>query len=330
MERAVESFEAQLEAVSRLQYDFFGGWNPSDIELLKAYQNCANVEVAPGELLDWLGIRTDLAMHAWLPVPPTGYIEVLGLPIPSDQVHAETIEYVALIVGLERAKASGRSSFTAMELGASYGPWVTAAGVLAERDAFTSINLIAVEASEQSIPKIIDHAARNRLTSRPGFVINAMHAAVHVDDAPVYFPRVDVSSDNGAQLSTTNEAVDYRGLSVEYDEVEGITLATLCAEIEQVDFLHLDLQGAEEWLLHDSEFIATLDDKVATFFLATQSRLIEGFALKTLSKSNWRLVRERPTAYQQNDRTTDVNGWTTRDGGQLWLNPRFGNKHFDV
>ena len=330
MERRVEKFEAQLEAVSRLQHDFFGGWSAGDIELLRPYQDCENAKGHPGELLDWLGIRTDLSLHAWVPVPPTGFIHVLNLPIPSDQIHAETIEYVALIVGLERAKSRGDESFTAIELGASYGPWVTAAGVLALRNGFRRINLTAVEASKETVPQIIEHAARNGLTGRPEVAIEGIHAAVHVNDKPVYFPRVDVSSDNGAQLSITNDTVDYRGLPVEYDEVAGITLATLCAQREQVDFLHLDLQGAEERLIQNPEFIQTLDAKIATFFLATQSRLIEGLALRVLSERGWRLVRERPTTFQQNDRTADINGWTTRDGGQLWLNPRFGEKHFDL
>ncbi len=330
MEQKLETFETQLHAVAKLQNDYFGGWSASDIELLRPYQQIDSVASKPGELLDWLGIRTDLTMHAWLSVPDSGSITIGGLPVPSDQVHAETIEYTALIVALERAKSGGSTQFTAMELGASYGPWATAAGVLAKRGGFSRIHLTAVEASEETVPKIIDHAKRNGLTDRPGIVVKAIHAAVHVDDEPVYFPRVDVSSDNGAQISTTNDAVDYRGLTVEYDEVEGISIASLCADEKRIDFLHLDLQGAEERLLQDAEFISTLDEKVATFFLATQSRLIEGLGLRALSNRGWRLVRERPTAYVQNNRTTDVNGWTTRDGGQLWLNPRFGDKHFNL
>jgi hypothetical protein len=326
----VEGMEAQLEARERLLFDFFGGWNVSDIELLRPYQVRASGEAVPGEILDWLGVRTDLRMHAWLPVPDNGYIHVLGLPVPSDQIHAETIEYIALVVGIERALATGGANFSAMELGASYGPWVTAAGVLAERAGFASIDLTAVEASEQTVDKIIEHAERNGLTGRPDVSIRALHAAVHLVDEPVYFPRVDVSSDNGAQLSTTNDSVDYRGLNVKYDQVNGLTLATLCEDIDRIDFLHLDLQGAEERLMQDSSFLDTLDEKVATFFLATQSRLIEGLAVKALSKRGWRLVRERPTTYMQNDRTSDVNGWTIRDGGQLWLNPKYGEKHFNL
>lgn len=326
----MDSVKPLIEARNTLLYDFFGGWNESDADLLQPHQYRGSFPEIVGEMVDWLGIRTDLAMHAWLPVPPTGFVHLPALPIPSDQVHAEAIEYIALIVALERAIARGGSSITVMELGASYGPWVTAAGVLARRNDFRQISLIAVEASKKAVAKISEHAARNALDQGSDVVLTPIHAAMHVDDAIVYFPRVDVSSDNGAQLSTAKDSIDYRGVPVEYDEVEGITLTTLCHKIAVVDFLHLDLQGAEERLLLDPEFLETLDQKVVTFFLATQSRLIEGLALRALSNLGWRLVRERPTAYQQNDRTVDINGWTTRDGGQLWLNPRFGAKHFDL
>lgn len=323
----METFESDLAIIRKFHCDFFGGWKPSDAELLRRYLYQGVREEHFGELLDWLGIRTDLALHAWVPVPESGVIHVLGLPIPDDQIHAEAIEYVALIVALERAQANGMEKFTAMELGASYGPWVTAGGVLARRAGFESIELTAVEASEKTVPKIVEHAARNRLTRRLDTVVNAVHAAVHVADEPVYFPRVDVSSDNGAQVSTQAESIDYRGVAMEYDRVEGVSLATLAKDMDRVDFLHLDLQGVEENLLLDPSFLETLDTKVATMFLATQSRLIEGLALKALSNLGWRLIRERPTTYQQNDRTPDINGWTTRDGGQLWLNTRFGGMH---
>jgi len=308
------------------QNDFFGGWNESDLELLKRYRCTNDVLPQRGEILDWLGIKTDARMHAWLPIPPSGYLTVASLPVPDDQVHAETIEYIALLVGLERALLHERKVFTAFELGASYAPWAVAAGVLAQRKNFSQINLVAVEANKEMVQKIIEHANRNKIQNCETIKLQAIHGAIYINDEDVYFPKVDVSIDNGGQVKARNDNRDYRGLELEHEVVSGYSLATLSDNYERIDFLHMDVQGAEERLLNNDLFLDVLSNRVSTFFLATQSRLIEGIALQKLSNLGWRIVRERPTMYLQNDRTQDVNGWTLRDGGQLWINPRFGNE----
>ncbi len=322
--------ERCLEARGLLEHDFFGGWAAPDVELLKKYAHPLVGPPTAGELVDWLGVRTDLDMHAWLPRPADNIIHVLGLPVPNDMIHAEAIEYIAMIVGLERAARHADRRYTVIELGASYGPWCVSSSVLATRMRFENIHLTAVEASATSVPNIGRHAQRNGLGGRADVEIRAIHAAVHLADEFVYFPRIQVNADNGAQVALEPSQVDYRGIQVQHDRVEGISLSTLCEGFERVDFVHMDLQGAEERLLGDERFLGTLDSKVATLFLATQSRLIEGIALKTISALGWRLVRERPTTFQQNSRSNDVNGWTTRDGGQLWLNPRFGDLHLQM
>ncbi|MCP8467850.1 FkbM family methyltransferase [Pseudomonas sp. ZM23] len=309
-----------LSARQQLTNDFFGGWNPEDIEHLQRYRYDGPVNASSGEILDWLGIRTDIRLHAWLPAPTSGPLVIGDLPIPDDRVHAETIEYIALICSLERAHQQGRNSFAVMELGASYGPWAIASGLLALRNGFDYVSLTAVEANEASVPMITEHARRNGLLDVSNVELNAIHGAVHVRDETVYFPKVDTNHDNGAQLTLTPTALDYRGLTVQYNKVPGISLAKLCERTPRIDFLHMDLQGAEEALLQDESFLQHLNDHVGTLFIATQSRLIEGLALKKLSALGWTLYRERPTTYQQNDRTADVNGWTLRDGGQIWFN----------
>lgn len=310
--------------------DFFGGWTPSDIDLLGRYQQIPVEGAREGEVMDWLGIRTHLSHHAWVKIPENGRIDILGLPVPSDMIHAETIEYIALVVAIERALEHDKGSFTVLELGASYGPWVTAAGLLASRARFPKIHMRALEASSESVPHIAAHAELNGLSNRAGIRIDPIHAAVHVSDEDVYFPRVNVSHDNGAQVSTVDKKLDYRGLSVAHDRVRGLSLGTICRDLSEISYVHLDLQGAEEKLLADEPFLETLSTKVGTFFLATQSRYIEGLALRSLSQRGWVLVRERPTTYAYNDRTSDVNGWTLRDGAQLWLNPRFGKTHLNL
>lgn len=310
--------------------DFFGGWCEKDIDLLKKYQVEAESDIPEGGVIvDWLGIKTHKKHHSWLGQPEISCV-ISCLPVPDDSVHAEAVEYVALVVALERALNNrSKVQFTALELGASYAPWATAAAVLAQRHGFENIHCVAVEASSGSIGNISEHIKLNDLHSRGNVNFEIIHAAVYVSNEILYFPIADTSKDNGAQVVELQSGVDYRGVNVDYESVKGITLLQLTAKIDKVDFLHMDLQGAEQKLLQDKPFINCLNQKVATLFLATQSRLIEGLALEVFSSLGWKLIRERPTTYRQNNRTTDINGWTLRDGAQIWLNPQFGNSYAD-
>ncbi|WP_028046162.1 hypothetical protein [Cellulomonas sp. URHE0023] len=301
--------------------DFFGGWAPEDVDLLARFRLDQRNEPGLGEIVDWLGIGTKASRFPGLSGPGLPGVEFVDLPIPDDGFHAEAIEYVALLTAVERAVQASRGTFSCVELGASYGPWVTAAGVTALRSGFDRVSLLAVEAAAAAEVEILEHAERNGLTQDASVDVRVVHAAVHVRDETVWFPRVDPRSDNGAQMSSTQADVDYRGHALEHDPVDGLSLRSLVEHLDRIDFLHMDLQGTEQSLLEDPDFLSVLHEKVEVLFLATQSRLIEGIALRELSRLGWALVRERPTDFRQNAVTSDPNGWTIRDGGQLWLNP---------
>jgi len=323
MGRRYSRSDLAVSASKLLLNDFFGGWTEEDQSILQRYAFSDGLFPAHGELIDFIGVKTDLRNHAWISVPPNGGIHHGDIPIPDDQVHAEAIEYIALFMALERAQRQNPASFNCLELGSSYGPWLVAAGVLAKRMGFSSIDLTGVEATPSGVARMTEHASRNGLTEDSSIILRPLHAAVYHEDAPVYFPKVDVSYDNGAQISERVSEKDYRGVELEYETVDGLSLKSLTAHLDRVDYLHMDLQGTEKSLLENDEFVQVLNDKVAVLFIATQSRLIEGIALDTFSRNNWIIKRERPTIFAQNDRTSDVNGWTLRDGGQLWFNSKF-------
>lgn len=313
---------AALESKRTATNDFFGGWDESDVEFLAGWApDPSGLLPMQGVIIDWFGGRTSLDNHAWLQAPADGVV-VADLPIPDDQIHAETIEYVALLKSVERARGHG-TSFTMFELGASYAPWCVTGALAARRAGFDAIHLCAVEASGQAIERIDRHVRLNGLNDVSGITWKVVHAAVSDHGGVLYFPRVDTSADNGAQATRSRARVDYRGLKVDYDEVTAVTFDELSAGHRRVDYVHLDLQGAEEALLGDEAFLSGITKRVSAMLLATQSRLVEGLALRALSSRGWRLVRERPTMFVPNGRTSDINGWTTRDGAQFWLNGRF-------
>lgn len=318
-----DRLSAALAAREAAGADFFGGWHPDDVALLARWAvDPDELDRQPGMLVDWLGCRTDRGNYAQLPLPDEGTV-VAGVPVPHDTIHADAIEYVALLTAVERAGAAGRGELVVLELGASYAPWAVHAGLLGRRAGFPRIVLTAVEASEPAIARIHAHATLNGLTDDPAVELRAVHAAVAPRRGSIYFPVVDTTRDNGAQATRTRRARDYRGQALEHVKVPAVTLRQLTADLERVDFAHLDLQGGERALLEDRRTVRCLTEKVATLMLATHSRLIEGIALERLGDAGWRLVRERPTGFVQNEATSDVVGWTTHDGAQLWTNPRF-------
>lgn len=306
--------------------DFFGGWEVDDVYLLMKHK-CKNLpRPLKGEIVDWLGIKTSSKYHAWFPMPKTGGVTIADLPIPDDSLHAETIEYVALISSIDRAKILKRSSYNLIELGASYAPWTIAGGLLAKKSNFNDINLIALEASSSMHSKIKEHAIKNKLTKDKNIKLFALKGAIAEKDGFVFFPKVNVSTDNGAQISHININTDYRGVKIKNEKIKSYKLETLIKKYDVIDFMHMDIQGAEKDLLKNPSFKKTLNEKVSMLFLATQSRLIEGLAIETLSNLGWKLLRERPTIFKQNTYTKDINGWTLRDGGQLWINQKFKPK----
>lgn len=316
--------QAALDSRASATNDFFGGWDESDVEFLAGWApDPATLTPVPDAIVDWLGGRTSFSDHAWLTVPETRAVVIADLPVPDDQVHAETIEYVAVLKSVERARTLG-DSFTMFELGSSYAPWCVTAALAARKAGMRRVHLCAVEASKATIPRIHAHARLNELADHPDVTWQVVHGAVSDRRGKLYFPKVDTGLDNGAQATRRRSKTDYRGVRVDYDAVPAVTLPELCAGHERVDFVHLDLQGAEEALLGDKSFLDTMTRRVSAMLLATQSRLIEGLALRAFSERGWTLHRERPTMYAPNPRATDINGWTTRDGAQFWTNSRFG------
>lgn len=305
-------------------YDFFGGWGVDDIEYLESKKPKILPEPNEGEIVDWLGIRTNANFHGWLNMPSDKKLSIPQIPIPDDSVHAEAIEYIAMFKSLDLALSRKQSSYTVIELGSSYGPWAVASSVTARRFGIEEVNLIGVEASKKMSLSMWDHCRLNGLINGVDKCqIKIINGAVSASNEPLYFPIVDVTVDNGAQITKSSLSTDYRGVKVEHEKISAYTLSDIFGGIARVDFLHIDIQGAEEELLQSQDFLNCITNKVSVLYLATQSRLIEGIALKILGGADMSLIRERPTIFQQNTRALDVNGWTTRDGGQIWINKRF-------
>ena len=85
---------------------------------------------------------------------------------------------------------------------------------------------------------------------------------------------------------------------------------------EQIDLLHVDIQGGEETLFINNECL--LNKKVKSIIIGTHSRIIEGKLFEFFYKSGWNLVAERALIGELNNgRHKNI-----VDGVQYWVNPQ--------
>lgn len=303
-----------INAREHMVNDFFGGWQPSDVDLFMKYGFVSSP--VSGQITDYFGARTPITCVPWAAVHDGAVLT--DPPVPDDGIRAETIEYFALLNCLE---CSQSESFTMIELGASYAPWACLAGVLARRQGKSKINLKAVEASAFFQNLISDNVRANNLQSLPGnpeVVFSTVQGAVGVSEGVTYFPVVGSATENGGQTSESDPKSDYVGREVAHEKVQMHTLSRLLDEYLKVDFLHCDIQGSERDVLISSAELLT--QKVRHMFIGTHSRKIEGELIECFHGKGWQLERERPAMFIHRPDLKDVVGMTTRDGGQYWIN----------
>lgn len=293
--------------------DFFGGWDPDDVAILE--RHAQSMPATPDAITDFMGIRTNASLHPQA-ISLHGTV-ITDLPIPDDSLRAETIEYYALLASLEAA-APDRFSF--VEVGASYAPWTCAAAVLAKRSGRTNWQVVAVEAARFLFDLIPGHLAENGIAANDPNV-RLINGAVASERGVLKFPKVSSPDDNGGQIGDEKNEADYLGRTVEYDDVQAYPLGDVLPP-GLVDLLHVDVQGFEHIIL--SAAIDVLDARVKAVFVGTHSRKIEGELIELFHGRGWRIVRERPTKYAYNALRPDAVAWTTRDGGQYWINERLG------
>jgi FkbM family methyltransferase len=304
-----------IDARANMINDFFGGWQPSDLDLFAKY-GFASTPMS-GHITDYFGARTPGTCVPWA-AGLDGAV-IAEPPIPDDGVRAETIEYLALLNSLE---GSHDQTFTMIEIGSSYAPWACLAGVLARRGGKRRVNLKSVEASAFFQTLILDNIKANNLDSSSEMtevVFSAVQGAAGAAEGFTYFPVVSSAMENGGQTSSSDITSDYVGRNVAHEKVQMYTIAKLLDGFEKFDFLHCDIQGSERDVLVPS--VALLTQKVRHMFIGTHSRKIEGELIECFHGAGWRLDRERPAMFTHRPDLKDVVGMTTRDGGQYWINP---------
>ena len=268
---------------------------------------------------DFAGTRFPQGSFPVLPSPDTRFI---NLQTDGDGFRSGSDEWSALVIGL----LCFSSDFPVlMELGASQGlwsvPWIRHAEILKLKGA----HALAVEASASKIQSLnfwesqglkfsTTHTKNGFKLSGTKWNFSWLHAAVNTHEGFVSFPDVNVESDNGASVNILTH-VGHRSRTIQVSSITPAGLANWLREAtlrDKIALLHLDLQGAEEFLVSDHDF-KNLVSKTDVVVIGTHSIESEQISIKVMSKLGYCLLAINQSKYRYEDTKT-----LFQDGEQVW------------
>jgi FkbM family methyltransferase len=315
-----EEFKTQIRAHNIFFEDgrSYPGYNQYDFWIFEKFS--ADPPPSPGFVTDFIGTRTR-ASSLWSGTEAL-WGSVYPKPLPGDY-HAEAIEWVGVLSSVLAAEGD----FTAMELGAGYGPWLAVGAVAARRKGIKNIRLLGVEADPGRFAMMQDHLRDNNLDPAEHVLLQA---GVGVSGGTARWPRFtepqnatggrplrispDGSYDNGDSEYLTPWAPDA------FMEVEIVAFDDLLLKQPLWDLVHVDVQGTEVELCQASSRL--LSERVRYLVIGTHSRKIDGDLLVVMKEAGWFLEREKPTRFAFRANCTSLELMTMIDGTQVWRNPR--------
>jgi hypothetical protein len=275
--------------------------------------------------VDWTGV---IYPSNSFPILPKESLKNLDPIQDGDGFRAGVNEWVAF--GLAAKLASAQSSIaTIVELGASQGlwciPWVKYFNRVSPSTEVIALGIEAGDAIEETLRfwrtnhdlDFVEDIRSNRLILRGNqWQFHWLRRAVSDRNEKKWFPKVDITKDNGNQVSPISNI----NLKL-YDEIEAITPSDIVSQlaeldIEKVSLLHIDIQGAESLLLESIDFysLCLISDIV---MLGTHSSEIELLAHYRLRNTHT-LIASVPCEY-----VYDQNHYgLIKDGEQVWVNKK--------
>lgn len=211
--------------------------------------------IADGEsVYDFLGGGTSTRFKtAWAKYAPTqGSKFSPKLPV----INEHYLDWVAMLETVVKAQ----DQYRVIELGAGWGTWSSAALMACrQKPNIKQVEAIAVEASSIHHEWMVEHFEANKLTSGG---IHLVHGAVGPVAGEVEFPVLeDPAADYGGSLRQSASAK-------QTETVQQYTLADLLGRLTgPVDFLHIDIQGAEYDIF--PEAISLMNDQVKSALIGT-------------------------------------------------------------
>ena len=273
--------------------------------------------------VDWTGV---IYPNNSFPILPKETLINLDPLLDGDGFRAGVNEWIAFGLAAKISLAQ-LSSANIVELGASQGlwciPWVKYFNRVSPSTEVFALGIEAGDAGKETLRfwkanhdlEFSEIIGMNELVLKgSNWQFHWLRRAVSDKNGKYWFPRVDITKDNGKGISSVS------GDDLEiFDEVEAITpndIAQKLAKLnsENISLLHLDLQGAESQLLESDDF-HSLCLMSTIIMLGTHSSEIELKAHFRLRNTHTIIISEPcEYVYEMNQRSL------IKDGEQIWVN----------
>jgi FkbM family methyltransferase len=313
----MRSAEFKMQEIFFEDLRCYPGFGRQDLRVFDQFT--ASPSPSPEFLTDFIGSRTR-ASSLWDETKPL-WGSVYPKPFPSDY-HAETVEWV----GVLKAVLAAEGRFTAMELGAGYGPWLVAGAVAARIRGIVQVRLLGVEADPGRFAMMQQHLRDNDFDPAEHVLIQA---GVGVAAGKARWPRFEDprNSVGGRPLrtlsdgSTNSQDVEYLAWAGDaFIDVDIVGFDDLLLNQPRWDLIHIDVQGGEVELCRASSRL--LSERVRYVVVGTHSRKIDGDLLVLMKEAGWILEHEKPARFIFRENCPSLELMTVTDGTQVWRNPR--------
>lgn len=267
--------------------------------IFEAFESVSS-EATGFHVYDFLGGATRVAYNRNWAAFATPADKTARPKLPPKNEHY--LDWIAVLT----AAAKARGVFRMAEFGAGWAPWlVRGALAVRQRVDVTSSELMAVEADPTHYSWILEHFEDNGLNPDEHHIL---HGAV-TDRAEIL--RFPVVAEPNADYSTSLEDAE---TSDETIDVQGHTVTELLDQFSgPLDFLHVDIQGAEYDALAPA--IARLSRSVRAIMIGTHDDRIHDDLAALFRDNSW---HERLNLGRSKTTQTPW-GKITTDDGFLWF-----------
>jgi FkbM family methyltransferase len=253
----------------------------------------------------YLGVRTRQYFHDSSPVGRA--LAPAGNEPPV--VNNEYLEWIDVLESV--TQASGQ--FVMIEGGAGWGRWLVRAARALEHVSGLPYHLIAVEAEPTHFAWLRIHLRDNGIDLN---FCDLHHAALAARGGEALFLTGKPDEWYGQRIIEAEELREVADEDTDTVVVPTLTLGSLIRDLDHVDLVDLDIQGAEAEVLANAS--VELDTKVRRVHVATHSEDVETELRALFRTLGWVVVNDYGCG------STSTTPWgeiSFVDGVQTWLNP---------
>ena len=220
----------------------------------------------------------------------------------------ELFEWIDLCEAIEAAG----DTFTMAELGAGYGRWLVSGAEVARRNGKIP-RLIGVEAEATHFACMRQHFIDNCINPDDHILLEA---AASDNDAKVYFVEGHGDEWWGQAVLPSQDYGYGDWPQATVTQKDGLSLNTILRDVEIVDLIDMDIQGAEVAVVRGGR--NALCDKVKRIHIGTHGNELEDELVTLFRDMHWQCINNFRCNSTERTQFGNIN---FQDGVQSWLNP---------